>query len=183
MHIHQLSVSHDEVQDRLLVRVNTQDAHEYRFWLTRRMALRLMPALNQSLVRLEAAQPGVAASDRSAQQILTAIQRDAFLRTADFATPFVAQAQRVPLGNEPLLVTEVQLSLQSNGSLEVVFQQKVGDTVQSCHLNLQAPLVHGLVHLVQETLTKADWDLATPRPEIGIEPPLKLSTEPTAYKH
>ncbi len=87
MQIHQLSVSHEEVQDRLLVRLNTQEAHEYRFWLTRRLALRLLPALDQSLIRLEAAQPGVAAADLSTQQILTDIKRDAFLQSADFATP------------------------------------------------------------------------------------------------
>jgi len=59
MQIHQLSISHDEVQDRWLVRLNTQDAQESRFWLIRRMPLRLLP----SVLRLEAAQPGVAASD------------------------------------------------------------------------------------------------------------------------
>jgi hypothetical protein len=37
MNIHQLSVNHDERQDRLLLRLNTQDLKEFRFWLTRRM--------------------------------------------------------------------------------------------------------------------------------------------------
>jgi hypothetical protein len=183
MQIHQLSVSHHEVQDRLLVRLNTQDAQEFRFWLTRRMALRLLPAMNQSLVRLESTQPGVAASNQNAQKILTEIKRDAFLQTADFATPYAAQAQLLPLGPEPLLVTDVQLSLQSNGSLTVVFQQKVSEAVQSCHLNLQAQLVHGLIHLVQEALVKADWEMAAPKPAIATESSLKLSTDPAAYKH
>jgi hypothetical protein len=183
MQIHQLSISHDEVQDRLLVRLNTQDAQEYRFWLTRRMALRLLPALNQSVLRLEAAQPGVAASDSRAQQILAEIQRDAFLQTADFATPYDAQAQGLPLGAEPLLVTDVQLSLQTNGSLEVVFQQKLGESVQACHLNLQASLVHGLIHLAQETLVKADWELAAQPTAIGHESTPKLTMDPTVYKH
>jgi hypothetical protein len=160
MYIHQLSVSHDDRQDRLLLRLNTQNAQEYRFWLTRRMALRLLPAMDQSLVRLEAVQPGVAVADAGAQQMLTEIKRDAFLQTADFATPYAAQVQQLPLGPEPLLVTDAQLSLQPNGNLQVVFQQKKGDAVQSCHLNLQSPLVHGFIHLVRETMAKADWGLA-----------------------
>ena len=45
MHIHQLNVSHVERQDRLLLRLNTQTAEEFRFWLTRRMTLRLTQAL------------------------------------------------------------------------------------------------------------------------------------------
>lgn len=182
MQIHQLSVSHDEVQDRLLVRLNTQDEHEYRFWLTRRMALRLLPAMNQSLVRLEATQPGVAASDPNAQQILTEIKRDAFLQTADFATPYAAKAQQLPLGTEPLLVTDAQLTLQSNGSLEVVFQQKMGHAIQSCHLNLHVQLVHGLIHLVTETMVKADWEMATPTANsTEASPPSTIG--PAAYKH
>jgi hypothetical protein len=183
MQIHQLSVSHDEVQDRLLVRLNTQDAQEFRFWLTRRMALRLIPAMNQSLLRLESSQPGVTASNQNAQQILTEIKRDAFLQTADFATPYAAQAQLMPMGAEPLLVTDVQLSLQTHGSLTVVFQQKVGQAVQSCQLNLQAPLVHGLIHLVQEALVKADWDMAAPKPASSTEPARPVPTDPATYKH
>jgi len=182
MQIHQLSVSHDEVQDRLLLRLNTQDAQEFRFWLTRRMALRLLPAMNQSLTRLEAAQPGVAASDPSAQQILTEIKRDAFLKTADFATPYAAKAQQLPLGSEPLLVTDAQLTFQSNGSLEVVLQQKTGLSIQSCHLNLHVQLVHGLIHLVKETLVKADWEMTTPTASSsGASQPTTI--EPAAYKH
>jgi hypothetical protein len=67
MNIHQLSVSYDERQDRLLLRLNTQDRQEFRFWLTRRMALRLFPAIEQSVQRMEASQPGVAAPDTSSQ--------------------------------------------------------------------------------------------------------------------
>lgn len=80
MNIHQLSVHHDERQDRLLLRLNTQDQQEFRFWLTRRMTLRLMPAIQQSAVRLEAAQPGVAATDAPTQHLLTELKRDAFLK-------------------------------------------------------------------------------------------------------
>jgi hypothetical protein len=183
MQIHQLSVSHEEVQDRLLVRLNTQDAHEYRFWLTRRMALRLLPALDQSLVRLEAAQPGVTASNRNAQQILTEIKRDVFLQNADFATPYNAQAQHFPLGPEPLLVTDVQLTLQAHGHLEVMIQQKIGDSIQSCQLKLQAQLVHGWIHLLRESLAKAEWDTAVPPSTLTHNSQHPDASELTAYKH
>ncbi|WP_199174457.1 hypothetical protein [Limnohabitans sp. G3-2] len=183
MQIHQLSVSHEEVQDRLLVRLNTQEAHEFRFWLTRRLALRLVPALDQSLIRLEAAQPGVAASDLTTQKILTDIQRDAFLQSADFATPYAAAAQHLPLGPEPLLVTDVHMTLQAQGNLEVVFQQKNGTHVQSCHLNLQAQLVHGLIHLLKESLVKAEWEMATPTQPPSQENPVTSPMGPAAYKH
>jgi len=183
MQIHQLSVSHDEIQDRLLVRLNTQDAHEFRFWLTRRMVLRLLPAMDQSVVRLEAAQPGVAAADLHTQHVLADIKRDVFLQSADFATPYASQAQHFPLGSEPMLVTDVQLTLKAHGNLELVFQRKKEGTAQSCQLNLQAQLVHGLIHLLKETMVKAEWDTAAPPASLNpsLKPPLPDNS--TRYKH
>jgi hypothetical protein len=183
MHIHQLSVSHDDRQDRLLLRLNTQDSQEFRFWLTRRMVTRLLPAIGDSLVKLEAIQPGVAAADANSQRILTEIKREAFLQNADFKTPYTSDPGLCPLGSEPLLVTDAQLSLQPNGSLQVVFQEKNGDSVQSCHLNLQAPLVHGLIHLVHQTIAKADWGLTDAVLLDSSSPGLLSDTRPVPYKH
>ncbi len=87
MNIHQLSVSYEERQDRLLLRLNTQDHQEFRFWLTRRMSLRLLPAIDQSVARLEASQPGVAAPDTTSQKMLSDLKRDAFLQKDDFSVP------------------------------------------------------------------------------------------------
>lgn len=158
MNIHQLSVHHDERQDRLLLRLNTLDHQEFRFWLTRRMTVRLMPAIEQSAVRLEAAQPGVAASDAQSQHLLTELKRDAFLEKADFATPFENYTTERPLGDEPMLITDAHLSIQPGGALEISFEDK-SDTAQtrSCKLHLPVNLVHGMVHLIQQASKKAEW--------------------------
>jgi hypothetical protein len=167
MQIHQLNVSHVERQDRLLLRLNTQTAEEFRFWLTRRMALRLMPALDQSLGRLESSEPRMMASDPASQQILTELKRDAFMQEADFKTPFTEEARTLPLGEEPMLVTDVQLQLQGNGLL-ISLQDKGRDAKampgQLCQLHLQASLVHGLVHLIRQVMEKAEWITAPERP-------------------
>jgi hypothetical protein len=183
MHIHQLSVSHDDRQDRLLLRLNTQDSQEFRFWLTRRMVARLLPAIGQSLVQLEATQPGIAAADANSQRILTEIKREAFLQNADFTTPYTSKPGPSPLGTEPLLVTDVQLRRQPNGSLQVIFQEKTGDSVQSCRLNLQASLVHGLIHLVHQTISKADWGLSDAIKLESSTPELLTDNHPGPYKH
>ncbi|PUE10370.1 hypothetical protein [Limnohabitans sp. T6-20] len=183
MNIHQLSVSYDERQDRLQLKLNTQDGQEFRFWLTRRMAIRLMPAMEQSIVRLEAAQPDMTATDASTQHMLTEIKRDAFLQTADFSTPYSAQPQQLPLGDEPLLITDAQLSLQPHGALQIIFQKKTAEVTQSCQLNLQAPLVHGMIHLIHQCMGKAEWALAPPstaqHPEAAADTPLTAQV----YKH
>jgi hypothetical protein len=158
MNIHQLSVNHDERQDRLLLRLNTQDLQEFRFWLTRRMALRLMPAIEQSAARLEAAQPGIAAIDAPSQQMLSELKRDAFLKKADFATPFENRASQLPLGAEPMLITDAHLTIKPGGALDISFEDK-SDPAQAraCQLHLQVSLVHGMLHLIQQAIKKAEW--------------------------
>jgi hypothetical protein len=183
MNIHQLSVNHDERQDRLMLRLNTQDQQEFRFWLTRRMTLRLMPAIEQSAVRLEAAQPGVAATDGPSQHLLTELKRDAFLKKADFATPFENRATQWPLGADPLLITDAHLTIQPSGALEISFEDK-SDAAQAraCQLHLQVSLVHGMVHLIQQAIEKAEWGAlssSAKAPNTDSVTP----TEPHRYAH
>ncbi len=183
MNIHQLSVHHDERQDRLLLRLNTQEQQEFRFWLTRRMTLRLMPAIQQSAVRLEAAQPGVAATDVPAQQLLSEFKRDAFLKKADFATPFDNHATQWPLGAEPLLITDVHLTIEPNGGLKIAFEDK-SDPAQAraCQLHLQVSLVHGMVHLIQQACEKAEWGTVGIAAKVTETNP-GVPTEPPRYAH
>jgi len=183
MNIHQLTVHYDERQDRLLLRLNTQDQQEFRFWLTRRMTLRLMPAIQQSTLRLEAAQPGVAATDAPAQQLLTELKRDAFLRQANFATPFEDHATQWPLGSPPLLISDVHISIQPGGALDIAFEDKSDPAqVRSCQLHLQVGLVHGMVHLIRQASAKAEWG-SLGIPAITTEANPVATSEPPRYTH
>ena len=119
MNIHQLNVSHNDRQDRLLLRVNTQTAEEFRFWLTRRLTLRLLPALQQALGRMESNQPQMVAPDPASRQILTDLKRDAFLQQADFKTPYTEQPQQLPLGDEPTCSTFVPRVQTTTSTAEV----------------------------------------------------------------
>lgn len=166
MNIHQMSVSYAERQDRLMLRVNTQEGQEFRLWLTRRLTGRLMPHLQACMVQLESSQPNVTAADPTAKQMLTELKRENFLETADFKTPFASQAPQLPLGEEPILVTEVQLNMHANGTLNLVFQDHSGEGAsgRSCQLGLQASLLHGLLHLIGQALQQAHWQMDHPAP-------------------
>jgi hypothetical protein len=183
MNIHQLSVHHDERQDRLLLRLNTQDQQEFRFWLTRRMSLRLVPAIEQSAVRLEAAQPGVAATDTPAQNLLSELKRDAFLKKADFATPFENRATQLPLGAEPMLITDAHLTIKPGGALEIAFEDKTDPAqARACQLHLQVSLVHGMVHLIQQAIEKAEWGALSSAVKVTETSPV-TPPEPPRYAH
>lgn len=185
MNIHQLSVSFDERQDRLLLRLSTQDHEEFRFWLTRRMTARLLPVVEQSVARLEASQPGVAAPDPSAQQMLSELKRDAFLQKADFSTPFASQATQLPLGADPLLVTDAHFNFQPGGALGIQLQEKSpGVPDKSCQMNLQAALVHGLVHLIRQALGQTGWALGLDAPAAPQQPDADETSAPAQrYSH
>lgn len=169
MHIHQMSVNYDERQDRLLLRVNTQDGQEFRLWLTRRMTGRLLPHLQGCVIQLETRNPQVMVADATAQQMLTELKRETFLEKADFKTPFTSEALQLPLGEQPILVTDVQLNVHTSGTLNVVFHDKSGEsaTGRSCQLGLQSALLHGLLHLMQQAMHKANWRMETP---VATEP-------------
>ena len=184
MNIHQLSASHDERQDRLLLRLNTQAGQEFRFWLTRRMVVRLLPAMDQSLVKLEVAQPGMVATDPPTQHMLAEFKRNAFLQSADFSTPYTQTPLALPMGQEPMLVTDVQLSLQPNGHMQMVFQNKNEGAPQTCQLNLHPPLVHGMIHLVRQAVEKAEWGILPPQPVAAtVSAPDSAVPASVPYKH
>lgn len=183
MNIHQLSVSHDERQDRLLLRLNTQAQDEFRFWLTRRMCLRLMPALKQSSLRLEAAQPGVAATDTPTQQLLGELKREQFLSHADFATPFKDQASQLPLGEAPMLITDAHLSLTPSGALELSLEDRSSPAqTKACKMQIQLSLVHGMVHLIQQASNQAQW-LEVDSSGSWHEAALSQKPAPPGYTH
>lgn len=164
MNIHQMSVNYAERQDRLMLRVNTQDGQEFRLWLTRRLSSRLLPHLQACVMQLETRNPQVMVSDPAAQHMLTELQRETFLKKADFKTPFTSETPTLPLGEEPILVTDVQLNVNVSGTLNVVFQDQSGEGAsgRSCQLSLQSSLLHGLLHLLAQALQQANWRIDAP---------------------
>lgn len=140
------------------MRLNTLDAHEFRFWLTRRLTLRLMPVLEDTLMRLDSGKAQVVAPDQSTRKIVSEFQHESFLREADFQTPYKDEARHWPLGQEPMLVTEINMGFMPSGALDLNLIDTGADIEkQSCQLQLQPQLVHGLVHLIRQCMEKAAW--------------------------
>lgn len=161
MGIHQLSVVYDEVQDRLLWRINTHEAQECRFWMTRRLMLRLMPHLKNHWVQAESRQAGLSTQTPATQHLMADFQRQAFLEKADFKQPFApAQApSALPLGEAPMLVTEVQITPKGGQQVQMMQHHKLpGATqVQSAQLMLGSELLQGLLHLSEAAMRQGEW--------------------------
>ncbi len=163
MDIHQISVHFDERNDRLLMRVNTLDAQEMRLWLTRRISTRLAGPLQTAITRMESGQASIAAPDAQAKALLTELKHQEFLQKADLQTPYSAEKPTLPLGPEPMVVTEITIHIQGHQGAQIVFQDagEPGIPARSCTLQMKPPLVHGMLYLLTNAMVVAQWQPAT----------------------
>jgi len=176
MNIHQLSLHHDVLHDRLLLRINTTAHQELRVWLTRRLALGLQPHLERLGVDIMAPQSTAQTPVHSehTRQMMAEFKQQENLGKADFSTPYT-EAETLPLGAEPLLITDVQMSPQTDGTIVLGFQEKLGPPPhRGFQARVQPDLVLGLQHLMRDAIQKADWltrSAPAPSDELPAAPP------------
>jgi hypothetical protein len=181
MKIHQLSVAYLAQQDRILLRVNTATAQEMRLWLTRRLMLVLWPELSKlftkHLLKLEAAGNSLETADEGLRKMLADFRKEEFLKHADFDTPYQESQAQLPLGEEPLLVTDVDAAPLPNGRLQLSFNERPTglDKPRSFQMEMEPKLMQGLMHLLEQALTLSQW----PEP-FGAIP---LAAEDFAVEH
>jgi hypothetical protein len=167
MNIHQLSVTYVQEQDRILARINTTAGEEMRLWLTRRLMVGLWPLLSkvmqEHLLRLEAAGTSLDAADEELKKMLADFRKQEFLQNADFETPYQENQQTLPLGAEPLLVTDVDASPLPNGRLRLSFNENFPEKKAAqpeprrFQMEMEPRLMQGLLHLLEQALVQSRW--------------------------
>lgn len=164
MDIHQLSVTYIKEQDRLLLRINATTGEELRLWFTQRMTRGLVPHLHKVVMALDASDAVLADQSEASKQLLSEFKKDEVLQKADFKTPYKAAAKALPLGAEPLLVTEVRLTPLSEGKLQIAFDEKLADvaTPRGFKIAVESQLMHGFMHLLETAVGNAEWPIAMP---------------------
>jgi hypothetical protein len=187
MKIHQLSVNYLAEQDRILMRVNTRDAEEMRLWLTRRLLLGLWPLLSKlltkHLLKLEAAGTSLEAADEDLKKMLADFRKEEFLRNADFDTPYQENRPDLPLGDKPLLVTDVDAAPLPNGRLRLGFNERKpnSDKPRSFQMEMEPKLMQGLMHLLEQALARSQWREPFGAP-VAVEDGASLDDEPAPRK-
>jgi hypothetical protein len=167
MNIHQLSVTYVPEQDRILARINTTAGEEMRLWLTRRLMVGLWPLLSkvmtEHLLRLEAAGSSLNAADDELKKMLADFRKQEFLQNADFDTPYQDNQPNLPLGEEPLLVTDVDASPLPSGRLRLSFNENPRDNKprkgepRRFQMEMEPRLMQGLLHLLEQALVQSRW--------------------------
>ena len=178
MNIHQLNVSYVNEQDRLLLRISTRGGDELRLWFTRRLTLKLLPALNTTsatqMTRYTAQTSPAASLEAQRQRLLESFQKEAAAYNGDFATPYKelakphAQASAAHQDTEPWLISEVKMTLRPNGQLQLQLIEKLTTKTRDAQVVMDPPLTQGLLHLLQQALKKSKW-LEVPPQVAGLE--------------
>lgn len=175
MQIHQLSVTYQAEQDRVLLRVSSTASEEMRLWITRRLMLGLWPLLGrlqtEQVLNAEPAGTALHAADDELRRMLAEFRAEESLQRADFDTPF-QDKPTLPLGAEPLLVTDVDAAPLPNGRLRLAFNERApvagdGAKPRGFQLELDATLTHGLMHLLEQALARSGWRDPFSAPVLG----------------
>jgi hypothetical protein len=195
MNIHQVSVSYVQEQDRLLIRINGKEGGELRAWLTRRLTLALLPVLSQTTTEqigkaaAAAATTALPAAGAAAQrgQLLAAFETEAALRSGDFETPYQEAAPGAPAeparGPEPLLLTEVKVTLLGSGQLRLqLFEKLPGqEAVRTFQVMMDPQLSNGLLQLLHQSVSASQWlhlpRIAGPDSAVSSTEPAELAAD------
>lgn len=172
MIIRQLQLAYSAEHDRMLIRINSADGQEVRCWLTRRMVSRLLPSIRTVMKTMINSDRPLAEPARDA---LLDMNREAALQKADFATPFADKPQGLPLGAEPLLVTQIEmlpLSQSATGELLVKFSTSTGFGFE---IRMAESLQHGFQELLRKTLAQTDWGLELAGESSAVAAPASMT--------
>lgn len=156
----QIQITFVALEDRLLLRITTQTAQEFRFALTRRFVKGLLPLLQQGL----SAQPRIQTQpDPVAKQELLRFEHEQAVQSTDFKTPFKGTERALPLGPQPVLLSRCQVRPRSDGGVDLMIGPEQGNGID---LALNPPLLHSIVALFETALQNADWGLASATPAV-----------------
>lgn len=147
MHIRQLQIAHDTLQDRLLLRIATQGDDEFRVWLTRRFVRDLWPYLAKGTDKLAAPPASVPAAAPAAKGIVE----------GSFAVPFKEDTATYPLGLTPLLPSEIKVDTLADGTIQLTFRE---GRERRFVLPLGTDLIDVLCAMLRAAVAQAEWSLA-----------------------
>lgn len=188
MHVHQLSVTYQPEQDRILVRVNTTQAEEFRFWMTRRLTLQLWPVLQEvgqrRMLAADVTLHPCAGQDPllndDALAMLADFKKEKMLKEADFNTPFKPPTQW-PMGQAPLLLTTVEVKALPNLECRLSLREELPGTLKTrgFELKLVSELMQGFMHLYEAALVASGWRTAEATAPAGsVSPSVDVLPEP-----
>lgn len=148
--LEQLKLTYDPVQDRLILIFFTRDFSEFRFWLTRRMTKKLWELFKQIQANMI---KSVEEQKFEAEKAEKNVQREAVQQEA---SKYGMQLTRNPLGNDPVLLMQVQVGTNEQGQMQCRLESNVGTHID---FNFDVSFVMLILQLIEKAIPYTEWDL------------------------
>lgn len=151
--LHQLTMTFDPEQDRMLLRIGTAENTEYQLWLTRRFVKVLWGALMQTLDRNPALGNDVLPDVRDA---VKAMEHQEAVQSSDFSQTHTEKNVNLTSNTGPLLVTGGQVKAVNDENTMLNLKTSNGMGIQ---FGLNKKMMHALCHMMISSAQKAEWGL------------------------
>ncbi len=144
-------MSYSAEEDRVLLRINTTEHEEFRFWLTRRYCQLVIQTLNAH----RSADPDVSAQTTPvAKQAVQEFKQEAANAEGNFEQAF-QDASTFPLGESTVLAHKLKYNID-NGVLALTIEPKTGN---GSTIKLDSKLNFNITKLLQAAIKAGDWRL------------------------
>jgi hypothetical protein len=165
MNIHQIQMSYNAQEDRILLRILSTERSEFRFWMTRRYVKLLWSVLLKML-----AHDPVAAvhQDENVRRTMMGFQHANAVSGGEFAKPFEEGVSVMPLGANPVLLSRISGKPAGQQQLLSLHPEKG----QGIDLGVNTSLLHMISKLLVDAVTQSDWDL-----RLAIDPDFARSPQ------
>ena len=158
MNIHQLQMSFNAHEDRILLRILSAERAEFRFWLTRRY----VKLLWQVLLKLMERDPAAAVhADEKVRRTVLEFQHQNVVSSGEFAKPFEEGTTVFPLGAAPVLLSRItgkQPQSQPNPQQQLLCLHP--EQGQGIDLGVNGELLHMISKLLVDAVKQSDWDIS-----------------------
>ncbi|MCF8149310.1 MAG: hypothetical protein K9J80_01070 [Sulfuritalea sp.] len=150
--LEQFSASYDSMQDRLLLRIRSNNDSEFRFWITRHYLQLLWPML---MKMADAFNRHKVTGNPPTRSTLAEMAHGEAVGRADFASPY-QDGSLFPLGEEAVLLARITVKPLRGKAQTLTLLPQSG---QGINLELDEKLVHVIARLLQEAANTAEWGL------------------------
>ncbi len=161
--LHQIAFTYDVHEDRLLMRIKMSDMSEIRAWLTRRFTMGFWKVLMQALNNAVSIEPIVQQGEKQpnplakeTKEAMIGFKHSEKVQQANFEEQFKKEVKGTPLGEAPILLSQISLTPGPGENQTLGFFPKQGKGVQ---LAMNDTLLHSVAKLLVDAHQATQWGL------------------------
>jgi hypothetical protein len=125
----QLNGTYFPEEDRLMLKIRTKDDAEYRLWLTRLITQKILAVIEKISIKSIEASTKHKALSKNVVETMDEMRQKNIERQTDLTQKYQTTAN-LPLGAEPILITNATFTIFQNTKVTMKFVLKLKDPIQ-----------------------------------------------------